>query len=364
MLLSFPRSSSSSVCTGVPLVCCAARGCAPTRRLTTRPLGTAGMCAYVFALHRWLGLSLRRTSCRTRCHGWLAQSSRCCSLCHRKTGTGTPSSLSRRIRLWPEIGCHNACGDLLGQNAHCCWRQPHKTGTCSGMCRPSSLGDRTREATCAGRPRHLPLARALRGLRLRPFPVTPSRQVLPARSSLPSVRLLPLFRVGRPQQWIARAPSGGGAANAARVGSLCERRDKPTPMTRTCCIVACHSVRARAWPATQRILHEACVPRSGCTPSDRASSLRMFDTTVSLYFAPSTLPPRSLLFWCGEGAVCEAFGGRETAQTASFLVGSLISSFIHMVCLSQFLVSLGFISCLRHRGRHDPPVSRGRRQRA
>ena len=246
MLLSFPRSSSSSVCTGVPLVCCAARGCAPTRRLTTRPLGTAGMCAYVFALHRWLGLSLRRTSCRTRCHGWLAQSSRCCSLCHRKTGTGTPSSLSRRIRLWPEIGCHNACGDLLGQNAHCCWRQPHKTGTCSGMCRPSSLGDRTREATCAGRPRHLPLARALRGLRLRPFPVTPSRQVLPARSSLPSVRLLPLFRVGRPQQWIARAPSGGGAANAARVGSLCERRDKPTPMTRTCCIVACHSVRARA----------------------------------------------------------------------------------------------------------------------
>jgi hypothetical protein len=120
----------------------------------------------------------------------------------------------------------------------------------------------------------------------------------------------------------------------------------------------------RARPATQRILHEACVPRSGCTPSDRASSLRMFDTTVSLYFAPSTLPPRSLLFWCGEGAVCEAFGGRETAQTASFLVGSLISSFIHMVCLSQFLVSLGFISCLRHRGRHDPPVSRGRRQRA
>ena len=139
----------------------------------------------------------------------------------------------------------------------------------------------------------MPLARALRDLRLRPSPVTPSRQVLPARSSLPSVRLLLLFRVGRPQQWIARAPSGGGAANTAPVDSLCERRDKPTPMTRTCCIAACHSVRARAWPATQRILHEACVPRIGCTPSDRASSLRMFDTTVSLYFAPSTLPPRS-----------------------------------------------------------------------
>ena len=132
------------------------------------------------------------------------------------------------------------------------------------MCRPCSLGVRTREATCAGRPRHLPLARALRDLRLRPSPVTPSRQVLPARSSLPSVRLLLLFRVGRPQQWIARAPSGGGAANAARVDSLCERRDKPTPMTRTCCIAACHSVRARAWPATQRILHEACVSPIDC----------------------------------------------------------------------------------------------------
>ena len=35
---------------------------------------------------------------------------------------------------------------------------------------------------------------------------------------------------------------------------------------------------------------------------------------------------------------------------------------IQMVCLGQFLVSLGFISCLRHRGRHDPPVSRGRRR--
>ena len=130
MLLSFPRSSNSSVCTGVPLVCCAARGCAPTRRLTTRPLGTAGMCAYVFALHRWLCLSLHRTGCRTPCDGRLAQSSGCCSLCHRKTGTGTPSSLSRRIHLWPEIGCHNACGDLLGQNAQCCWRQPHKTVEC------------------------------------------------------------------------------------------------------------------------------------------------------------------------------------------------------------------------------------------
>ena len=149
MLLSFPRSASSSVCTGVPLVCCAARGFAPTRWLTTRPLGTAGMCAYVFALRRWLCLSLHRTGCRTRCDGRLAQTSRCCSLCHRKTGTGTPSSLSRRIHLWPETGYHNACGDLLGQNAHCCWRQPHKTGTCSGMCRPCSLGDRTREATCA-----------------------------------------------------------------------------------------------------------------------------------------------------------------------------------------------------------------------
>ena len=31
---------------------------------------------------------------------------------------------------------------------------------------------------------------------------------------------------------------------------------------------------------------------------------------------------RALLFWCGEGAVCEAFGGWKTAQTASFLVGS------------------------------------------
>ena len=132
------------------------------------------------------------------------------------------------------------------------------------MCRPCSLGDRTREATCAWRLRHLPLARALRDLPLRPSPITPSRQVLPARSSLPSVRLLPLFRVERPLQWLARAPSRGGAANAARVGSLCERRDKPTPMTRTCCIVACHPVHARAWPARQRILHEACVPRSGC----------------------------------------------------------------------------------------------------
>ena len=28
---------------------------------------------------------------------------------------------------------------------------------------------------------------------------------------------------------------------------------------------------------------------------------------------------RALLFWCGEGAVCEAFGGWKTAQTASFL---------------------------------------------
>ena len=31
---------------------------------------------------------------------------------------------------------------------------------------------------------------------------------------------------------------------------------------------------------------------------------------------------RALLFWCGEGAVCEAFGDWKTAQTASFLVGS------------------------------------------
>ena len=31
---------------------------------------------------------------------------------------------------------------------------------------------------------------------------------------------------------------------------------------------------------------------------------------------------RALLFWCGGGAVCEAFGGWKTAQTASFLVGS------------------------------------------
>ena len=166
------------------------------------------------------------------------------------------------------------------------------------MCRPCSLGDRTREATCAWRPRHLPLARALRDLPLRPSPVTPSRQVVPARSSLPSVRLLPLFRVGHPLQWIARAPAGRGAANAARVGSLCERPDKPTLMTRTCCIVACHPVHARAWPATQRILREVFVPRSGCTSSGRASWLCMFDNTVSLHFAPSTLlrqsrPPTS-----------------------------------------------------------------------
>ena len=157
------------------------------------------------------------------------------------------------------------------------------------MCRPCSLGDRPREATRARRPRHLPLARARHDLRLRPSPVTPSRQVLPARSSLPSVRLLPLFRVGRPLQWIARAPSGGGAANTARVGSLYERRDKPRPMTRTCCIVACHSVHARAWPATQRIQREVFVPRSGCTSSGRASWLCMFDNTVSLHFAPSML---------------------------------------------------------------------------
>ena len=31
---------------------------------------------------------------------------------------------------------------------------------------------------------------------------------------------------------------------------------------------------------------------------------------------------RALLLWCGGGAVCEAFGGWKTAQTASFLVGS------------------------------------------
>ena len=31
---------------------------------------------------------------------------------------------------------------------------------------------------------------------------------------------------------------------------------------------------------------------------------------------------RAMLFWCGEGAVCEAFGGWKTAETASFLVGS------------------------------------------
>ena len=31
---------------------------------------------------------------------------------------------------------------------------------------------------------------------------------------------------------------------------------------------------------------------------------------------------RALLFWCGGGAVCEAFGGWKTAQTACFLVGS------------------------------------------
>ena len=31
---------------------------------------------------------------------------------------------------------------------------------------------------------------------------------------------------------------------------------------------------------------------------------------------------RALLFWCGEGAVSEAFGEWKTAQTASFLVGS------------------------------------------
>ena len=31
---------------------------------------------------------------------------------------------------------------------------------------------------------------------------------------------------------------------------------------------------------------------------------------------------RALLFWCGEGAVSEAFGDWKTAQTASFLVGS------------------------------------------
>ena len=31
---------------------------------------------------------------------------------------------------------------------------------------------------------------------------------------------------------------------------------------------------------------------------------------------------RALLLWCGGGAVCEAFGGWKTAQTACFLVGS------------------------------------------
>ena len=31
---------------------------------------------------------------------------------------------------------------------------------------------------------------------------------------------------------------------------------------------------------------------------------------------------RALQFWCGEGAVSEAFGDWKTAQTASFLVGS------------------------------------------
>ena len=31
---------------------------------------------------------------------------------------------------------------------------------------------------------------------------------------------------------------------------------------------------------------------------------------------------RALQFWRGEGAVCEAFGDWKTAQTASFLVGS------------------------------------------
>ena len=31
---------------------------------------------------------------------------------------------------------------------------------------------------------------------------------------------------------------------------------------------------------------------------------------------------RALLFWCGGGAVCEAFGGWKTAQTVSFLVRS------------------------------------------
>ena len=31
---------------------------------------------------------------------------------------------------------------------------------------------------------------------------------------------------------------------------------------------------------------------------------------------------RALLFWCGGGAVSEAFGDWKTAQTASFLVGS------------------------------------------
>ena len=32
--------------------------------------------------------------------------------------------------------------------------------------------------------------------------------------------------------------------------------------------------------------------------------------------------PQGPAVWCGGGAVCEAFGGWKTAQTACFLVGS------------------------------------------
>ena len=55
---------------------------------------------------------------------------------------------------------------------------------------------------------------------------------------------------------------------------------------------------------------------------------------------------------------------RVILQGSMLLACAQCQTHIQMVCLGQFLVSLGFISCLRHRGRHDPPVSRGRRQRA
>ena len=79
---------------------------------TVRHCGHLCACCRVV---RWPCRSWHRTSCPTRSHGWVAPSSRCLPRCRGKNGRRTPSFLSWRIHLWPEIGCRNACGIYLAR---------------------------------------------------------------------------------------------------------------------------------------------------------------------------------------------------------------------------------------------------------